>query len=90
MLNRALIIAGVATLGAYLGSTQPAAQASSITLADTVITSSVPRDACTSYQINDDDSATCFDAEIAGTYSIDQYAVEADTDGQGFYLLVWR
>lgn len=68
----------------------PAAEAASITLADVVILSSVPRDACTEFTINADDSATCADGDIAGTYDSDHYAIQADTDGEGFYLVVWQ
>lgn len=90
MVNRALILAGIFTLGAYFGATQEQASASSIVLPDTLITSSVPTDACTEFRLNDDDSATCFDGDIAGTYSVDNYAISPDTDGPGFRLTVWR
>lgn len=109
MFNRLLVLAGIATLGAFMGALQPAAVASPVptsapelsrttVLSETLILAceeedvpaSFVADACTTFLLNDDLSATCFDGDIAGTYSVDQYRIEADTDGEGFYLVVWR
>lgn len=79
MFNRLLTLAGIATLGAFIGAAQPSANASA-----------VPTDACVDFRINHDLSAECFDGDIAGTYDADHYRVEADTDGPGFYIVVWQ
>lgn len=90
MLNRTIVTAGLFTvLGAYFGGVQGRAEAAPIELAPVVITASQP-DACTEFRINADGSADCLDGDIAGTYDVDHYAVEADTDGEGSYLVVWQ
>jgi hypothetical protein len=90
MFNRSLLLAGIFTIGAAFGSLIEPSEAAPIQLADVVITSSVPTDACVTFEMHANEMVYCQDAAIEGWYDEEHYAVEADTDGEGFYLLVWK
>ena len=81
-----LVLAGLFTIGVGIGSLLP--EASATVLQETVITSRPPNDACTEFQLLADDSVRCVDD--GQRYDADHYMVTSDTDGPGFYLLVWQ
>lgn len=87
MLNRTIVTAGLMTiLGAFFGSAQRDASASTIELAPVVIVAE-PVSACTDWEVREEGTVLCRDN--GEMYDADHFMVERDTDGEGFYLAVW-
>ena len=85
-LHLAMIMVGAFTMGAAFVGAENRAEAS-LECEPTLIVAE-PVSACTEFQFHDDMTVECLDD--GRTYDVDHYMVEADTDGEGFYLGVWE
>lgn len=83
-----MVLAGCFTLGMVFGHSEKA-DAAPIVLAEVVIESSVPCDACTEFEFLTDESIRCVDD--GHVYDSEHFLVVADEDDpDSFYLVTWE